>query len=383
MVYIPVLLSCFLAAVARGETWSWAKSGRTCGGVIDPCTNASCATVGVGYCDGDSTTPDVYVKSEFVGIGLVKASSYLAECNTKEMTKAEGSHQDTCTMPPLGQDFYRDLSVNAEYGYTMSGAVFGDFSDIGGYLGQATYLNKGSEDIELQYNKFYVGTQAGMAGVERGDSDNGAPYGPIELCVVPLKNGVCGDAVGYAPGNTKFTLFGFIGGTNWASYYPTANYTDMLYRIKYTLVGTTADGVTFNGAQTLKLANLGNTNVNMMDITKDEEVIRYTFKKTYNYGSAAELVDRSDVPSEANPFRLSTPNGTKDVKIRVSAVPDSTTSVYVDYLFDFADFANNWGYFVYDPDVQMKTQGELSNGISFSMQPHFLMAPLLLLLAMV
>ena len=125
--------------------------------------------------------------------------------------------------------------------------------------------------------------------------------------------------------------------------------------------------VYFNRNKTLTIDTVGHTNIVSFTIEFKRlgaEVV-YTFPTTYNIGAAlltkrckkppswldawpeqpwGETDCQSGIPIAADP-----PVATKTVQIRVSKA--SARGMYVDYLFEAADFMLPEKYFVYDPAI--------------------------------
>ena len=104
--------------------------------------------------------------------------------------------------------------------------------------------------------------------------------------------------------------------------------------------------VAFNGNVTLD--NIGAADVTTLTLTANGNRGRQmtiSFPQTYNVG-------------DATPEGFETPTATKNVKVKVSRVPNENGAIYVDYLFEMISEPN--AYFIYDPDVLEATPSEIS-----------------------
>ena len=103
--------------------------------------------------------------------------------------------------------------------------------------------------------------------------------------------------------------------------------------------------VAFNGNVTLD--NIGAADVTTLTLTANgnsDRQMTISFPQTYNVG-------------DATPEGFETPTATKNVKVKVSRVPNENGAIYVDYLFEMISEPN--AYFIYDPDVLEATPSEI------------------------
>ena len=90
----------------------------------------------------------------------------------------------------------------------MTGAIFGNFSSIGIYMGMASFLNQGDTDLALNTNKFfYAGTNTTRVARDLSLED-GAPEGPLHVCVTEIVDGKCSPGTPFSRGAFKFSIFG-------------------------------------------------------------------------------------------------------------------------------------------------------------------------------
>merc|ERR1719453_1695888 len=72
-----------------------------------------------------------------------------------------------------------------------------------------------------------------------------------------------------------------------------------------------------------------------MTLGSSQGKVNWVFPTKYNVGTDTNV-----------------PAHTRDVKIKASAVPGSSNSLYLDYLFKSSDFTAKDVYFVYDPTTK-------------------------------
>jgi hypothetical protein len=209
--------------------------------------------------------------------------------------------------------------VAATYARLQAGAFYGDPTTSGGFLGMAAYLAQ-TGTITTNMNSVLIPTTPGQAAVTAYD-----------VCVADLTAGACGPAATYEAGAYKFSLFGYSIGS---SFTMPADVTHIGFRTKMALVGTSAS-LTINGDKTLQ--TIGSADVSYITVSGSGKTMTLTFPNQYNEGPTTNL---------------NTPEATKTVKIKISAVANQS-AIYVDYLFDKITVANR--YFVYDPESKETT----------------------------
>jgi hypothetical protein len=349
-----------LSRQAQAGTYCWVKTAKTatellegydiCAGIdADPQTWKAYNAVAMGPCTSDVEGPPVYMEQDLHDLIFVSSKDdYLTnETNIIEVD------------PYPNHLPYRDFSGAVEkyggkYAFIQAGGFYGDYpEESGGYVGYANYLVTDGT-LSTNVNDFYLAAGKDDNHTLRGDSEYGAPLGPYSVCISPLKNGACGDAISMTEGHFKFSMFGYTTGT--AYQFPQINNAAAGYfgmRMEIVLKnmdGTTPSGVkeslSFNNDPKLTLDNIGHTNVKSFRFSMGKlGMIDYTFPTTYNIGTTPDG-DSMTVP---------TPTSTKTVEIHVSAVKGNNNAVYVDYLFEGSDFAVVDKYFVYDPTITAVT----------------------------
>ncbi|CAE8732560.1 unnamed protein product [Polarella glacialis] len=329
-----VVLLLSVAGSAKSLTWVKAGNGSQamCAGVETDCNDAaSCTRVAFGPCGGVAS-PEFYFQAEVHGFAFINTTDSAYLTNMQEL---KGS--------AIANNNYRaidsDLTAgDATYARITAGQYVGtDPSVSGGYIGMASYLLK-KGTISINQNDFLV------------------PDGPLKstttskkACIAELNTttSTCGAALTYKTGDFKFSLFGFTTGSSFAL---PSGVTYLGIRTKLTKKNFPADvEVTFNGkAKTLAgLTAIGTSDVTSVELTGTNRSLTMNFPQKYNVGDITDVGEAS------------TPTATKDVKIKVAAVDGDADSIYVDYLFDAADFKAAKKYFVYDPTVS-----EVSTAVS-------------------
>ena len=368
-----------LALQAQASTYSWVKTTFTgqeltegsdlCAGIdANPTTWEGFTSVAVGPCTTAVTGPPVYIEQDFVDVITVSnADDYLTARSFHDNAVVVDPHtfQDLSAgkSTPAG---YRDFSAvvtegTAKYAYVQTGGFFGKKPlESGAYIGTANYLVTDGT-VSTNKNKFYVGATPGEASVKRGNSDIGAPHGPFVVCISPLKDGTCGDPRVYKEGHFKFSIYGYTIGTAYKGLPKTSagvQTTEYGMRMKLSLKNEVGHmNLHFNNDDSLTLDKLGHKNVESFTLTTGTlGTLTYEFPQTYNVGNG---------PAQGS-MTVPTPTATKAVKIRVSPVSGSATSVYVDYLFDGADFATAGKYFVYDPSIKSSPPAAETSGATSS-----------------
>jgi hypothetical protein len=351
---LKVLTAAALVATANGAI-NWAiNANGMCVGIDTECTDtASCTTTALGPCNADDTAPPGYVVSEFVGLAFV-APGYLSDTDN-----AKGTYKQ---IPPHMKGF-RNYDANAtdgnggKYAYTMTGTVFGGDDTAWGYAGIASYFVNGNKDIKTQSNKIYGAAEHDSTGKSRtvGDNTNGAPNGPYDVCISKIDSTTgkpkCGAAMTYKPGDYKFSIFGAVAGKDWEkntaagqSGFP-ANQTHMGVRMK--LQGYNYPFyVMLNGDK--NITRNGETHVETMSLTTSDYTCDYRFPTNVNYGKIDALNDTIGAP-------MAVGDESGNVTIYVSQGPVDN-SVYIDYLFPLNMVQKGDKYFIYDPNIKVKSK---------------------------
>lgn len=356
------LLIAPLALANSVSTYSWIQTTKTaeklaadgmetCAGISTECNSLeTCTEVAIGPCKDATAGPEYYINQYSHSLAFLSdADAYLTD-STKVVQAEKWSG--------LNVKGYRDVNGDktegtAKYAYIMTGAWYGS-AVSGGYVGSGSYLMK-SGTISTNKNTFYVSTTAGETAVTRDDSTFGAPIGPYQGCISPLTDGACGAARTFKTGDYKFSIYGYTAGTAFAlPKVPTTGAEDAKFFGLRTLVAlklksgadvpSTNLEIHFNGDPTLNLETLGSKDVSSFTLYEKggTESIKYDFPKKYNI---------FPIPTGTS-GDMGVPTATKDVKIRVSLVP-GRTAIYVDYIFDAADFNVKDKVFIYDPDVSV------------------------------
>jgi hypothetical protein len=221
--------------------------------------------------------------------------------------------------------------VTATYARLQAGAFYGNPATSGGFLGMAAYLAQ-TGSITTNTNSVLIPASPGSASVSSQD-----------VCIAPLTAGACGPASTYDAGAYKFSLFGY---TTGSSFTMPADVTHIGFRTKMALVGTAAN-LMINGDKTL--STIGSADVSYLTVSGSGKTMTLTFPNQYNEG-----------PTTA----LSTPEATKTVRIKISAVPNES-AIYVDYLFEKITVADR--YFIYDPESKDTTGSEVSKAYHAAM----------------
>jgi hypothetical protein len=236
--------------------------------------------------------------------------------------------------------------IQQEYGYVMTGNVYGNTNVSGGYFGTASYINTGSTTIKTKTNILY-GSKSNAARVDRshGHDPNsvspiGAPYGPLSVCITDVENGVCsGDDREFPPSAYKFSLFGsYMGPSDNAYVNQFISQGQKHFGFRTML---RSNGFDFSTLQVNGRAYDQNR-VNEDVTTVELDGLHYEFPKKYNLGS---LVGAKDDGVTIAPLIE-----TKTVHIRVHGLDSQKGQVYIDYIFELDGIANE-RYFIYDPDV--------------------------------
>jgi len=324
---------------------------QTCAGIIMPCGDqVSCTTTAIGPCNSSASeiSATQYIKTYLIGMAYVDEAKYLSCAD-------ETNCADMKIMNAISGVGFRDVSsTTGQYGYsyTMTGRPFG--ATDGAYLGVATYLNTGTGDIVVSENDFYLyipNSGVSSEGVSRGDSTMGAPQGPVKACIADMgANGACTGTRKFTPAASKFSIFAFTYGDNYATTYKAGvngfpnPMTHMAIRTHFKCVGFAPTGLKIvNMNEEVKsLDTIGNDDVFSFSVTMDEGgSLDYSFPQEYNWGDTANYTVGSDT---ALPL-----SGVGSIKIKIKPIPDSGDSIYIDYLIDFAHIKDGSKYAVYDP----------------------------------
>lgn len=335
---------------------SWVRGGgdnALCAGVESTCDSIdTCTLTAYGLCSSVNGTADSkeYISSSFVGLAFVK-EGYLTDADKMKVVDPDTSATNGY------RDFKGDEKTEdgGEYAFTMTGGRFGDMKTVGGYVGVASYLNTGKKDIKTNTAKIFTSDDTKTKRKDNGYSANGAPIGPMDVCISEVSGGKCGAKRTFTPGEYKFSIFGWTKGDN----YPPKkgeggfpDYTHLGVRMKLKANGFKVDQVKVNGDKTL--ATIGSTNVTSITVTSGTKTLKIAFPKKYNYG---DVLDGS----------VNVPDGTKTVGIKVSnANVKGEDSMFIDYLFDETDINKAKRYFIYDPDVTAVTGSGFSSALSLS-----------------
>jgi hypothetical protein len=348
-------LLALLPAVAA-YTWGWTSARDLCGGIItDADDQTSATTVGVGKCEGAATEPTAFLKSSLEGLAFVDLDQYLAcseptSCSAiKELTATGIGYRDYASDQDGPQD-------GSKYAYTMTGNVFGDMATAGGYVGVASYLNTGDVTISTKHTRAYVATEGGQDRLSRGDSPFGAPDGPYTACIADrTAAGECGAARTFDPSAYKFSIFGHLTGTAYATTvvagqngFP-AGMDHLGFRMKLSTVGFEVSNLKVNGrAYDTALVN---EEVTSLALAHSSGGINIEFPQKYNIGSTATMSTNGTVGQV---------EATKTVQIRIHGADAVAQYVYIDYLFESASLTAG-KYFIYDPTITAATAGDGAN----------------------
>jgi hypothetical protein len=178
-----------------------------------------------------------------------------------------------------------------------------------------------------------------------------AEFTSVKVCISDLDSGVCGGPRTFREGRFKFSLFGVTKGSN---YEGVPGNTHIACRTKLSLVpGRLASlGATVAFNDNVTLDNIGSADVTKMTLTANgggDRQMTISFPPTYNVG-------------EATPEGFENPTATKNVKVKVSRVPNDQGAIFVDYLFEMISQPNV--YFIYDPDVLESSPSEITTPTS-------------------
>jgi hypothetical protein len=173
-----------------------------------------------------------------------------------------------------------------------------------------------------------------------------AEFNSVKVCISDLDSGVCGGPRTFREGRFKFSLFGITKGSD---YKGAPGNTHIACRTKLRLVpGRLASlGATVAFNDNVTLDNIGSADVTKMTLTANgggDRQMTISFPPTYNVG-------------EATPEGFENPTATKNVKVKVSRVPNDQGAIFVDYLFEMISQPNV--YFIYDPDVLESSPSEI------------------------
>ena len=190
----------------------------------------------------------------------------------------------------------------------------------------------------------------------RDGSTIGAPLGPYGLCITAKTvAGACGAKIEFAPANLKFSVCGYTAGPDFATTvvkgqngFPAAT-THMMLRTVVNTYGINFASIKLNDDKTL--ATIGSTSVTkltMFQADGDKEGITMDFPTKYNVGSGTKCGEATDT------MKVCIPTATKTVEVIVSVDSKATAdkpAIFIDYMFDSADFTVKDKFFVYDPTI--------------------------------
>jgi hypothetical protein len=334
------------AAGSAHAKMGWVKSSTTnmCAGIMEECDSIeTCTLTAFGPCTDASKGAYASLQSTFVGLAFVE-DGYLTDASKAKVVDPDES----------GTNGYRDSAQmkadGYEYAYTMTGGRYGDMSQVGGYMGIASYFNTGSKAIETNEVTLHTSDDENKNRVtDKGTGVYGAPMRDFQACISEVSGGKCGAKRSFGPGDYKFSIFGWTKGPNFpppkgSDGFP--QYTHLGVRMQLKAVGFKPTDLKINGDKTLE--NIGSTDVTSITIITGDDTMKLDFPKKYNYGKVGS-------------GKLEVPDGTKDVGIKVSAAGDS--AIYIDYLFDTTDLATQLRYFIYDPDVSVETKKDASKPV--------------------
>jgi len=365
---LAFLLMMVPVAMVTGA-WVWESAENLCAGIQIPCTDGpSCTRVALGPCKGSETKqPESFLTTEMIASGALDLDKYLS-CNSNTDGTCEHAELTVFTGPGF-RDGRGGLTTDdgGEYGYTMTGNVYGNTAVEGGYLGTASYLNTGSTTIKSNSNLFF-GAATGQARVDRSsgtvspisNSAVGAPNGPYRICISDVSNGACnGPQREFPPSAYKFSLFGNYVGPGDFSQYTNAGMNHFGFRAKIMARGFDVSNLKVNGRPYSE--EKVNDDVNSIELDHPEYGgLHYEFPKKYNLGNGANAVPDGET--------MAAVIETKDMNIRVSGKgkENGVDYFYIDYIFQIEGI-QNLRYFVYDPDVTFAEAGESSStGTTFS-----------------
>lgn len=320
----------FLAVGHCQAAEMWIRGANTCVG-----TNTDTPkTVMYGPCTGDNKASS-YISQELVGGGVTStADNYWAGVS--------GTFEAVDI--PMTNNMPTSYATRAKMGMTATGQAGCEYAAAQASVAIGTTPNTGT----FQYaGAISTGTAACTLDKVRvakpktgGCSDDGCALTP-EICVAGT--GTTCTEKSYPAGQVKFSA-GFAadaswakttiaisgGGTNPVEYFG--------YRLKYdfSMVGTGAM-VYFNGDKTVTLTNLASTNVASFTVQSQDgtKSVTITTGGMYTYGDTGTTWPKK---------------GSWAIKVRAAPVSGSTTSMWVDFLFD-ADHIGASKWVLYDPVV--------------------------------
>jgi len=310
-----------------------------------------------------------YFTSEVVGAALITGSDKEYLSNQAKVTSIDGITGTDNTMAEIESDHARVEQVIAVGTGTLAGSNIGDVSDprssatqsISGMLGSAYYLVTSNTPITANYNTFpcYEGDEPVVGGKVA------EPNCTVAACIVPTANGACGAAKSFSPGELKFSLFGWAGGTGYATALTGKSYLGFRTQVDFETPGSTDPvDLTFNaGIAAADFLNSSHSSfgsdITSFSLTFKNETLIHNFVATYNLGNvlnSTQLGTKKYQVTDA-PGHLST----RAIKIKASYANgnDLSAGIFLDYLFTVApsttggtDGLDQPGrYFVYDPSV--------------------------------
>ena len=199
-----LLLTLALAGRTHGVL-QVAKGGGMCAGYDDAGDNPK---IYYGACDSAdtvTTSGKPYFTVEMVGMGVITGTdtAYLTESSQATM-------MDPIGVPYKESDVYVPSGAGSTYAYIAATTGVGDGkftaatgeSGAGAYFGTAFYL--------FQTGSLTSNTNTFPAPNEEATHE-------IEVCIVPIVDGVCGAARTWSAGDLKFSIYGAVGGDELAT----------------------------------------------------------------------------------------------------------------------------------------------------------------------
>lgn len=278
--------------------------------------------------------PEEYISMEAVDIAFAKESdsAYLTDESKLEVINPTSDGKPNRQVGPKAEVWEVEGNRVAVASF---GSLMGNVDPNGafGFVGTASYLML-EGNLKYNSNNFVVAT---------GD---GVVFDVKDICVVPLSTDGqrCGDEVLASPGKYKFSLYGYADGASYEQYISGNKFLYMGFRqrVNVSHMGVNPQ-VAFNGGEFVPVSNIdmGATAVTSVKI-RGRTTLAMSFPQTYNVGEVV-MINNMPVP---------VPTMTKTIKIH--AVQDTSSSFFVDYIFELADgLEKRLGYFAYDPEIQM------------------------------
>jgi len=351
----------FVYVQAGCDSIGWVKTGLTCGGKCDSCTDPNdfkCkSSVAIGPCDLNNASEPLTVASKFIaqipyGLAFLKptATKTADKAYLEAACMADVSACAAIDIVDSVEGFFNEASNEDSYAYITSGLALGDMETSGGFIGVASYLAKSS--VSLKHNSLKIYTKSG--GVLTKEDKN--------VCITTVSGtpGVCnGPDRTFNPEDFKFSLFGYTSGSSYSP--PPAN-GFLGFRVKYELYGAAATGFTVNGGSTIA-ANGDNDVTSLKVVLSDGGEINISFETNYNIGTTTAGTEQVTSGTGLSATIIKA-ESTKTVKVKASVVPGSTNAIFLDYLFDGNDFQVADRYFVYDPSIVTQNAAQVQQNQS-------------------